>query len=117
MAICAILEQHPGFASHFGDTTPPVNPPSPHPFLDFIMQLLQQLMPSILGCFKTPVAVHAALQRPGLFVRMKGRQIIRQNIGADPNNAEDQLSVSVINNAVLSVAATTTVDEYTQLLS
>lgn len=116
-AICAKLEENPNFKTHFGVDPAPPPVPSPHPFLDFIMQLLQQLLPTILGCFKTPLAVHAAMQRPSLLVRLAGRRQIRNFVGADPNNAEEQMSVHEINNAMLSVAKDTTAEEFTQLFA
>lgn len=86
--------------------------PGDHPFLDMLMQLLQQLMPLLIGCFATPKAAHAELQRPSLFTRMRLRSLVRKNHVADQDE-----SVGAISAAVLKVAKDTTESEISQMAS
>lgn len=82
-----------------------------HPFFDFLTQLLQKLLPLLLGCFATPKAAHAELQRPGLFTRWRLRFAVNQALRADDND----LVASQLRAAILKVGKDTTVEELTTL--
>lgn len=49
------------------------------PWLDFISDLIQQLLPILIGCFGATTA--SELHRPGLLTRVRLRMAIRQSLG------------------------------------
>lgn len=111
-AVCAKLENDPNYRSGFGADPAPT--PTPHPFLDLIREILQALLPTIIGCFHTPAAVHKEMQRPSILTKLAARRQIRHALAASDDDAP---SIRMIQGAVFAVGKDTTADEYAQLTS
>lgn len=50
------------------------------PWLDFIIDLIQQLLPILIGCFSTPALAGFELRKPGVLTRVRLRLAIRQKL-------------------------------------
>lgn len=76
------------------------------PFLDFIMELLKELLPVLIGCFGgAATAAAGELRRPGLLTRARLRLGIRRALR---DNDTVNVLAGPLFHAVLTVAQTTT---------
>lgn len=83
------------------------------PFIDFITQLMQQLLPLLINCIpkaqrKDPAVIAGILQSPNLRQRLGLRFQLRQTMD-DPRTAN--LTASQIEDAMLTMGKGVTVDQ------
>lgn len=79
------------------------------PFLDMLMELLQQLMPMILGCFATPKeALQAAKNGLNFFQTWRLKRAIKRHL--DDDNMSGRL-LDPLYDAILDVASRSSEEE------
>ncbi len=82
------------------------------PWLDFISDLIEQLLPVLIGCFGTSSA--SELKKPGLLTRVRLRLAIRQKL--DDREAIDLLAGPIFD-AMLDAGKTVTESEITAAMA
>lgn len=101
-AVIAEMAKRPGLSALASDT----------PFLDFLTDLLTQLLPTLIGCFGSADKAARELKNPGLLTRVRVRMTVRRELRDDETVA---LLAGPLVDAIFAVGAQTTAKELTAL--